>query len=313
MTKKTGFGKTRTMLDEYMESKGLVPATMIRKQTELGRFLEGLCDAGITDIRDVGSDDIEEYFLRLKEKGFTVSTRKTARSMLKDLFHALAKHELIMTNPCELLELRVSNRPAERVVFSRDEMTRLLDSIETVTGYGARDRAIFELMYVTGIRIGETVRLAVIDVDFTYDEVLIRQGKGRKDRVVPMGSVAKKHLLRWVKEVRSWFLRELANDCGALFLSDTGKRMRTGTVAFRLQRYMKAAGIAKKGATLHSIRHSCATHLLEGGADIRFVQELLGHESIETTVTYTKEVVKGLKKMHRRFHPRENELYVDDS
>jgi integrase/recombinase XerD len=301
------------MLDEYMESKGLVPATMIRKQTELGRFLEGLCSAGITDIRDVAQDDIEEYFLGMKEKGFTISTRKTARSMLKDLFHALFKHELIMTNPCELLELKVSDRPEARVVFSQDEMTRLLDSIETVTGYGARDRAMFELMYVTGIRVGETSRLDVTDIDFTYDEVLIRQGKGRKDRVVPMGSVAKKHLMRWVKEVRPWFLKEIAKDSGALFLSDRGSRMRQGSIAFRLRYYMKVAGIVKKGASLHSIRHSCATHLLEGGADIRFVQELLGHESIETTVTYTKDIVKGLKKMHRRFHPRENELYVDDS
>ena len=145
------------------------------------------------------------------------------------------------------------------------------------------------------------------DIDIAEREVLVRQGKNRKDRIVPLGTEAARFLEPWIKKGRFWFL--VATSPPALFLGRGGGRMSEATARGRFSRYLAAVGLEERGFTVHSIRHSCATHLLENGADIRYVQELLGHESIETTADYTRQVVTGLKALHRRFHPRENELY----
>ena len=199
------------------------------------------------------------------------------------------------------------------MILTEDEMSRLLDSIDTITGFGLRDRSLFELMYVTGMRVGEIVRLDVEHIDFSLNEVFVTKSKNRKERIVPLGGVAKRFLEKWVKEVRSYFLTGCKDDPKALFLSDKGMRISGSAIRYRLKRGLKIAGIEKKGVSPHSLRHSCATHLLAGGADIRLVQELLGHESIETTAAYTKEIVKELKRVHKMHHPRENRLYVEAS
>ena len=156
---------------------------------------------------------------------------------------------------------------------------------------------------------GSSIRLDVADVDFAQDQVFIKCSKGRKDRVVPLGRVAKEYLLSWVNKARAWF--SVSEIESAMFLNQHGRRMPRSNVKALLGKYMRAAGISRKRLSLHSIRHSCATHLLENGADIRYVQELLGHESIETTAAYAQGVAQGLKKMHKMYHPRENELYPE--
>ena len=168
-----------------------------------------------------------------------------------------------------------------------------------------------ELLYVAGLRNSEVVHLDVEDVDFSLNEVLIREGKGNKDRIVPLGQICKRFLWNWVKEARAWFLSS-KQDSGALFINRRGERIASSTVRYLLKRHLQEAGIRKPGVTPHSIRHSCATHLLMHGADIRYVQELLGHDSLDTTVVYTPQIADGLKRMHRMYHPRENELYRED-
>ena len=303
--------KAQVLFFEHLAGRGLKKDTIRRKMLELRRFFAYLIHKERTDLRAVGSGEIEEYFLALKEKGLSSSTLITARSMLRDLFYALLKHELILINPMELTEILIRERGAERVVLGEGEMKRLLDSIRTHTGGGIRDRALFELLYVAGLRNSEVVHLDVEDVDFSLNEVLIREGKGNKDRIVPLGSVCKRFLWDWVKEARAWFLSS-KQDSRALFINRRGERIASSTVRYLLKRYLQEAGIRKLGVTPHSIRHSCATHLLMHGADIRYVQELLGHESLDTTVVYTRQVVDGLKRMHRMYHPRENELYRED-
>ena len=303
--------KARIIFSEHLTGRGLKPETGRRKMLELRRFFVYLSQKGETDIRAISAGRIEEYFLHLKERGLSSSTRITARSMMRDLFSALSRHELILTNPMELTEILIKEPVNLRVILSEGEMKRFLDSISPHTGYGLRDRALFELMYVAALRTSEAVRLDVEDVDFSLNEVMVREGKGEKDRIVPLGRICRAFMWKWVREARSWFLSS-KKDGGALFINRRGERIAASTVRYLLRRYLKRVGIDKEGVTPHSIRHSCATHLLMHGADIRYVQELLGHESLDTTVVYTRQIVEGLKKMHRMHHPRENELYRED-
>ena len=278
---------------EHLKSRGLSKATIGRKGVELRRFFTYLESTGKTDPKEITGDDIEEYIQYLRLNKYSTSTMVTAVSMLRDLFWSLRKNDLILNNPLDRTDICIKEKSGIKVILSEEETERFLDAIETHTGYRLRDRALFELMYVTGMRAGEVTGLNTEDIDFKLDEVIVRQGKGRKDRVVPLGSVSKKFLLRWIKESRKYFGKK---EKGAVFLTCKGNRLSPAGIRYWFGRYLKKAGIEKPGASPHSLRHSCATHLLAGGADIRYVQELLGHESIETTVTYTKEVVKGLKK-----------------
>jgi integrase/recombinase XerD len=222
----------------------------------------------------------------------------------------MTRRDLIMRNPMELVEVYIRENAGIKVVLSVDEMKKMLDGIDLHTGYGFRDRTMFELLYVTGMRCGELVDLCVSDIDFSLNEALIRQGKGRKDRIVPIGSVCREFLFTWIGKMRDWFVT--GEDKGVVFMNKRGGKLACSTVNYRLKYWLKHAGIEKEGVSPHSIRHSCATHLLEAGADIRYVQELLGHASIETTVVYTRTTVENLRKVHKMFHPRENELFPDD-
>jgi site-specific recombinase XerD len=304
------FREARFVFAEYETSRGLSVQTAARKTTELKRFFRHLGVHGISDLREIAAAQIEAYLLALKQEGFSSSTLAIAHSMLVDLFFALFRFGKILSNPMDSVQFDMREKAGIKAVFSQEEMRRLLDSIATHTGFGVRDRAIFELMYVTGMRLGEVVRLDLADVDFSQDQVLIRRGKGGKDRMVPLGRVAKEYLSSWAHKARGWF--NASETESALFLNQDGRRIPASTVRARLEKYMKACGILRPGLSPHSIRHSCATHLLENGADIRYVQELLGHRSIETTADYTRQVAQGLKKMHRMHHPRETELYPEE-
>lgn len=302
--------KAQACLLEYVKSKGLSIESIRKKKTELNRFYDYLSKVD-KDLREIKARDIENYFFYLKTHGFSGSTKASAKACLTDLFLALEMNELILSDPMALTEIVIREQSGVKVILSEKEMAHFLDSIETVTGYGVRDRSIFELMYGTGMRVGEVSKLNVEDVDFSANEIMIKQSKGRKDRIVPLGLVAKSYLEKWVKTYRSFFLKELTKDQEAFFLSDRNQRLNTHSIGHRLKHYLEHCGITKEGVTPHSFRHSCATHLLQNGADIIFVAELLGHESLMTTQVYTTHIVDGLKKTHRMYHPRENELYVE--
>jgi len=162
-------------------------------------------------------------------------------------------------------------------------------------------------MYVTAIRIGEVQNLDIDDIDFSLKEITIRLGKGDKDRIVPLGSVAEDYINQWIFRGR----KGVKTHQRALFINRNNERLKASRIRHLFNHYLKLSDLDNRGFTPHSIRHSCATHLLQNGADIRYVQELLGHESIETTVGYTKDMIKSLKKLHKTYHPRENELYPE--
>jgi integrase/recombinase XerD len=299
-------GKYLLFYSDYLAGRGLKKETISRKLQEVKRYFEYLT----FDIRDVKPVDIENYFIHLGSENLSVTTKNISLTALKELFFALHRHDMILTNPFEKTEIYFKEKAGLKVILSENEVIKFLESIETVTGLGFRDRSIFELMYVTGMRVSEVSNLNVSDIDFSLNEVFIREGKGHKDRIVPLGSVAKSYLEKWIKKYRAYFLGKKKND--ALFLSGKALRLSKSSIRQLFKKYLKLSGVDKDKATPHSLRHSCATHLLTHGADIRYVQSLLGHESIETTVIYTREIVENLKKMYKTHHPRENELFTEN-
>lgn len=298
----------RSCLMEYFKVRGFSQGTILRKLLELKRF-ELYLDNKDRDIREVDAPFLEGYVSGLRDQSYSKSTLTASRTLIKDLFTVLHQKSLILINPFVATDIVISESSGARAVFSQDEMELFLETIEPKTGYGIRDRAIYELLYVTGMRSKELVNLDVENMDFKGREVFIEQGKNRKDRIVPLGETAHGFLSLWVNRARRWFTLQ---EGGPLFVGDEGRRLSSSSVRERLKYWLKKAGLDKRGFTPHSFRHSCATHLLENGADIRYVQELLGHDSIKTTAGYTKDIVKGLKRVHRSYHPRENEIYPEE-
>ena len=292
------------------ESRGLNPATIRRKSLELKRFFSWLEEVHVDDLRDVTAETLEKYLAWMEEKTYSESTFQAASSAIKDLFLSLKRHDLVILNPTNGFSFKAGRKLKNRVVMTEEEVAAFLDGIETVTGYGMRDRALFELTYGTGMRVSEICGLDIEHIDLSHREVFIEKGKGGKDRIVPIGEVCASYVKKWLSVGRLWFCAK--REKGAVFVTRYGKRLNPIAVRHRFYLYLAQSGIERPGASPHSLRHSCATHLLEGGADIRFVQELLGHESLETTVTYTRELVKNLKKVHRQYHPRENEIYPEE-
>ncbi len=218
-----------------------------------------------------------------------------------DLFRCLYARDLILTNPCQSYRPKIKREGIKRAVLSEAEMARILDGIPIDDPVRLRDRALFELLYSSGLRIGEALKLKVSDVDVENRMVLIRRGKGGKDRVEPVSETAMSFL--------KLHLENSGNGKEDLVFKGVKGRLTSSTVNDRFKKMAVKAGVEKKHLSVHSIRHSVATHLLEHGADLRYVQELLGHESIETTVIYTHCLTESLKRMYKTHHPRENESY----
>ncbi len=183
-----------------------------------------------------------------------------------------------------------------RNLMNREQIARLLHQPNLSTAEGFRDRCIFELLYSSGLRGGELCRLTPYDLDLQGRVVRIVLGKGRKDRQVPVGKVAAQFLQEYVKQVRPVLLKKKRNPDGSLFL------ISTNTLRRRFQKHRDAAHLGDI-YTVHSLRHSCATEMLRGGASVRHVQELLGHSSIDTTQDYTRVVIDDLQKSHNRTAP----------
>jgi integrase/recombinase XerD len=181
------------------------------------------------------------------------------------------------------------------------EVDKILAKIDISNNFGIRDIALLELMYSAGLRVSESCDLILTDMLFDADMIRIR-GKGNKERIVPLGARARKHLDRYLNHVRPGLARKGKND-GKIFLSRNGRPLTRMTVWLILKRWVDEAQIKKK-VSPHTLRHSFATHLLEGGADLRAVQEMLGHADISTTQIYTHLDREYLKEVHRTFHPR---------
>jgi integrase/recombinase XerD len=238
-----------------------------------------------------------------------VGTQHTRLTILKTFFRYLAREGKLLTNPAASLQLPKKRRPLPQANLTAKEAIRLIESIDTTTPVGLRDRSIVEVLYSTGIRNAELRSLTLSDLDPADETLTVRAGKGGKDRVVPLGPVAASVLSDYVAQARPKLLKGLRwrrrpKGVTHLFVSQWGFPLHAPAVINVVKRAATRAGI-KKPIAPHRLRHACATHMLKGGADIRHIQKLLGHASLQTTQLYTHVAISDLKAVHRRFHPRE--------
>lgn len=289
---------------ESLRVRGQSPATLRARSQSLTTFYLWLADAGIDDVRELTREHIRAYALALQQRGLTTSTRHVKLITLRRLFEYLENTDAILVNPCVGLVLPKLEDRLPRGVLSQGEARRVLDSPDTQSKKGIRDRAILELFYSTGIRGEEMAALTIHDVDCKSGFVRVHKGKFAKDRVVPMGAKASAYVREYLAQVRLvWSAAR--KDERALWLSanEPHQRMKKQAIASMVNHYKKLVGIERPGRT-HLWRHTCATHLVANGANLLSVQRLLGHRSLTTTQLYTRVAPTEIAATMRKAHPR---------
>lgn len=293
-------------LDDFLNylyvEKSLSQNTIDAYRIDLSRYLNHLLtQPGITKLSDICPDDVSAYIAALSEIGLSPKSIARNISAIRTFDRFLLDEDLISRDPAENAVLPRTSKKLP-VVLEIHEIERLLAQPDTLEPLGLRDRAMLELMYASGLRVSELIELK--QANLLFGSGIIRVfGKGSKERIVPVGKIAIKFVERYRDSARKKAaLGRKTND--VVFLNWRGKPLSRMGFWKILRRYLLAAGIQKQ-ASPHTIRHSFATHLLEGGADLRVVQELLGHSDISTTQIYTHIDRAYLKEVHRSFHPRE--------
>ena len=242
---------------------------------------------------------LRRYAAALSERNSAPASVARKLAALRAFYETLREHGEIEANPANLLAAPKRAQELPRVL-APEEISRLLDRIPASTPLELRDRALFEIAYASGLRAEELVSLELTSVDFDAEELRV-EGKGRKTRFVPAGEPALRALARYLERARGALAQEPGEP--ALFLSKSGRRLSTSDIRRRLRVWARHASV-QGGVHPHALRHSFATHLLEGGADLRSIQELLGHASVSTTQIYTRVESARLKHAYARAHPR---------
>jgi len=276
------------------------PLTVETYRLELRRFLEYVCVNGL-DIKTVKADEITGYLVKRREEdGLDARSTAKAVSCLRSFFRFAVAGEMRPDNPAALLET-ARRRTRLPETMDRQTVEKLLDTIDVNGVLGLRDRALFEMIYSSGLRISEAAGLNVRDIDFTEGLARVK-GKGGKERLVVFGPEASAWLKRYLNESRPVFANEsVALTGGALFVGRRGKRLSRKGIWKNYSRYAALAGTPSR---VHTLRHSFATALLQGGADLRTVQALLGHADLATTQIYTHVDSGLLKDSHRKYLPK---------
>ena len=287
-------------LNHLTVERGLSSNTLSAYRADLNRFSITLEQKKLTEIEQVSADIIAEYISELTVMKLTPTTIARHFAALKGLFKFALKENLIKSDPTVFISTPKlpSRLPKALSIAQLQELIKAVDKKDLV---GYRNLAIVEFMYGTGCRISELTELDIDELDLTERTVRL-SGKGNKQRLVPIGEFAHAALNQYLVSARPNFVSGSTTDTAAVFRNQRGGRLTRQGVWAILQKAATDAGIA--GLTPHSLRHSFATHLLEGGADIRVVQELLGHASVATTQIYTKISIDGLRSVYAHSHPR---------
>ena len=263
-------------------------------------------DRGSLDLRAVRMSDIEAYKAELVTGGrYTANSIDTYMRAVGRFYAWLERTGKVLVNPMDGLILPQIKDAIPRSVLTPSEMRRLLNAPDTSTPLGIRDKTMLELFYSTGIRLSELCSLTVYDVDPVAGYVRVNSGKGSKDRVVPMGRKASDYIKDYLRNVRGGFTRK-RRDERALFVGQKGRKIHFLIVERLVREYARSVGIRKR-VTPHALRHTCATHMIHGGADVVHVQRLLGHASIDTTQIYIRVAGRDVKRTHLQTHPREQD------
>jgi len=248
------------------------------------------------------TDTVRAYLAFLNEKQYSKTTIARKLATLRSFYKFLVKRNQISSNPVIAVRTPKQEKKLPRFL-EYEEVKRLLETPPMDSWLGARDRAILETLYSTGIRVSELVALNMDDVDFLGEVVHVR-GKGKKERIAPIGSSALQVIQHYM-EFRNKRAQSNSNfDSRVLFVNKHGRRLSTRSVRRKMDKYLKMAGL-DPSISPHTLRHSFATHMLNNGADLRSVQELLGHQSLSTTQVYTHLTTRKLKEVYQNAHPRE--------
>jgi integrase/recombinase XerD len=280
-------------------AKGLRPNSVEAYGGDLRRYLDHLAALGVRDWARVGRSEIRAHLSELVRRGLSPRSQARALSAIRALHALLLSERMTPADPCDEVGAPRPGRVLPRPV-ARDEIAAILGGPDLRKPAGLRDRAMLEVLYATGLRVSELVGLSVNDLDLET-RVLVARGKGGKERIVPLGAPAAAAVKAWLGPPRDRMLKgRRARD---LFVTPRGRRMTRHGFAKLLDRYARAAGIERR-VSPHKLRHSFATHLLEGGADLRAVQAMLGHSDVATTQIYTHVDRTHAQRLHARFHPR---------
>ncbi len=283
----------KEFLDYLRIEKNYSENTAVNYAADLKQFFE-LCQEK-NNIKNLTGINIREFVVELTLKKYGKASIERKLATLKSFFSYLKKEELIDINPADNITFPKKDRKLPRFLEA-EEMGKFLDSIKGSKVEDKRDRALLETLYSTGIRVSELTGLDIIDVD-QVNKLIKVLGKGGKERIVPLGEKANRSIAEYLTA------RGQLPGSGALFLNNKLKRLDTRTVRHILDKWSKETKLGKH-ISPHSIRHSFATHLLDRGADLRSVQELLGHSNLSTTQIYTHVTKEKLKSVYDKAHPR---------
>lgn len=299
----------KEFLEEYcqwMEARNYAQGTVQNGRLYIGRCIDWLAERGVLRAQDVTRPMLERYqrvlFHHRKADGQPLSFagQHVRLVTIQGFFKWLCRKYHITANPAADLELPKVEKRLPRQVLTAHEAEQVLNQPDLSTPVGLRDRAVLEILYSTGMRRKELVGLRLYDLDLGRGTVMIREGKGKKDRLLPIGQRAAAWLNKYLEEARSKLVVE--PDERQIFLCVSGKGLTPGVLGNVVHEYVERSGIGKIGSC-HLFRHAMATLMLENGADLRYVQQMLGHARLNTTEIYTHITIQKLIEVHRLTHP----------
>ncbi len=290
-------------VDAYLNflqvEKGLAAQTLEAYSRDLAGYLKFLSSQQIESIEDADTTMILKYLIHLRDQGLIARSRARHLVTLRGLYRFLVHEKILARDPSQTVDLPKTGLKLPDTLTIED-VQRLLTAPDPTRPQGQRDAAMLEMIYAAGLRVSELIGLKQLDVNLEAGYVRV-WGKGSKERIVPFGQKAREKLTLFIKEGRNKLLKTEVS--GYLFVARAGKPMTRQGFWKLLKRYGVKAGLTRN-ITPHALRHSFATHLLEGGADLRAVQIMLGHADISTTQIYTHVARKHLQAMHAKYHPR---------
>lgn len=290
----------------YQAERNYSERTVQNRENYLRYFITWCDERGLNHPNEITKPILESYqrylyhYRKSNDEPLSVMSQNSRIICVRALFKWLARNNHLLYNPASDLELPRAEKRLPKAVLTESEAESILNQPDTSTAIGLRDRAILETFYSTGMRRLELTRLKWSAIDYERGTVFIDQGKGHKDRMIPIGARA----LKWVNAYQYQARPELAlgRDEGTLFITKMGDAFHANAMSKLVKNYVDQADVGKKGSC-HLFRHTCATLMLEGGADVRYIQALLGHAKLETTGIYTQVSIKQLKDAHTLAHP----------
>jgi integrase/recombinase XerD len=301
-----GFGALCPAFLEWLRIKNYSEKTVEGRQHYLGAFVSWCQDRGVTQPAEVTKALLERFqrwlyhYRKDNSQALTFGSQFAHLVPVRAFFKWCAKRNHTLYNPASELDMPKLEKRLPKHVLTAGEADRVLNRANVAAPLGVRDRAIMETFYSSGIRRLELCNLRLYDLDVERGTMMVRMGKGKKDRMIPIGARALAWIGRYIAEVRPTLARQ--PDDGALFLSNAGEVFSPNRLTQMVREYVAAADIGKSGSC-HLFRHTMATLMLEGGADIRFIQQMLGHVKLDTTQIYTQVSIRKLKEIHSLTHP----------